>query len=467
MTSLPVITGTWPWVLLAAVVALLVRSHQRQRARRLPPGPQPLPIIGNALDMPRTDLGREAANLTHIYGDVVHLDVIGKSFIILGSYKAACDLLAKRSANYSDRSKSVMVELCGFDWMFFFMKYGPEWRIHHRAFHQEMNTEVVGKYEPIQVKVTRNLLRSLLDSPNNWNSLVKFSFAAMVMRIAYGIELHESNDEYYGMIERITEISERVLVPGRYLVETFPWLRFLPAWFPGAKRVCSDTLDSLFETAKTGLTDALTTGSGGAERLFHRQHAGRSMDVCKKLTASTYIAFFLVMALNPEVQKKAQAELDAVVGRDRLPEFGDRESLPYISALVKEVLRWHIVAPFGLLHNVAADDEYNGYLIPGGATVVVNIWGLSRDTKIYPDPERFIPERYLDKDGHLDLEGKDPADIVFGFGRRICPGRHFAESSLFILCASLLWAFNVSPPTDENGNALRIEEGPSTNDLVS
>ena len=80
------------------------------------------------------------------------------------------------------------------------------------------------------------------------------------------------------------------------------------------------------------------------------------------------------MALYPDVQSKAQAELDTVVGTGRLPEFEDRQSLPYTSALVKELLRWHVVGPIGLPHRVVADDKYNGYLIPAGTIVYPNLW---------------------------------------------------------------------------------------------
>ena len=84
--------------------------------------------------------------------------------------------------------------------------------------------------------------------------------------------------------------------------------------------------------------------------------------------------FLLAMALYPEVQKKAQAELDAVVGRNRLPDFDDRDSLPYITAITKECLRWLTVAPFGVPHSSTEDDEYNGYLIPKGSLILPNIW---------------------------------------------------------------------------------------------
>ena len=86
------------------------------------------------------------------------------------------------------------------------------------------------------------------------------------------------------------------------------------------------------------------------------------------------MVFFLAMANNPQVLEKAQAELDAVVGLHRLPDFEDMKSLPYICALVKELLRWHVVAPLGFPHRSIADDEYNGYFIPKGTILIANIW---------------------------------------------------------------------------------------------
>ena len=93
-------------------------------------------------------------------------------------------------------------------------------------------------------------------------------------------------------------------------------------------------------------------------------------------TASALTSFFLAMTLHPEVQKRAQKELDAVVGTERLPEPSDRPSLPYVNALVNELFRWHLATPIGAPHMVVADDEYNGYLIPSGATVFVNMWSV-------------------------------------------------------------------------------------------
>lgn len=128
-------------------------------------------------------------------------------------------------------------------------------------------------------------------------------------------------------------------------------------------------------------------------------------------------AFFLAMVLNPETMKKAQEELDRVVGKDRLPDFSDRGNLPYIDAVIKEVLRWNPPVPIGVPSRVIQDDVYRGYIIPAGATVISNIWAICRDPNVYPDPETFNPDRFL-KDGETNPLVFNPEDRVFGAGRK-------------------------------------------------
>jgi len=127
--------------------------------------------------------------------------------------------------------------------------------------------------------------------------------------------------------------------------------------------------------------------------------------------------FFFAMVTHPKVMKKAQEELDRVVGKGELPDFSHKDSLPYIDALVKEVIRWSPPLPFSSLSRAMQDDVYRGYLIPRGTTVIQNIWAVSRDPNLYPDPETFNPDRFL-KDGKINPFVFNPEDRVFGAGRR-------------------------------------------------
>jgi len=167
------------------------------------------------------------------------------------------------------------------------------------------------------------------------------------------------------------------------------------------------------------------------------------------------------MILYPDVQKRAQEELDSVVGRTRIPTFADFPHLPYIRAMVKEALRWRPVDPLGLPHQSIEDDWYNGMFIPKGSIMMANVWHLNRDPEIYgEDAFDFNPARFLDANGNVKScapETKEEGHVTYGFGRRICVGKHVANNSLFIYPAMMLWACNIKHARDENGEIIPID----------
>jgi len=164
------------------------------------------------------------------------------------------------------------------------------------------------------------------------------------------------------------------------------------------------------------------------------------------------MTFFVAMLLHPGIARRAQTELDSITGRDRLPAFDDRPRLPFVDAVCKEVFRWQPVTPLGVPHATIKDDIYNGFLIPKGAIVIANSWAILHDPTIYPEPELpdvFKPERSLNPDGSL-LD--DPIlTSSFGYGKRICPGRYFADATLFIIVASVLSVFNIERKEEAGG----------------
>lgn len=165
------------------------------------------------------------------------------------------------------------------------------------------------------------------------------------------------------------------------------------------------------------------------------------------------------MIYYPEVLKKLQAELDAVVGRERQPDFDDRESLPYLQAVVRENWRWRCAAPGGLPHRLEEDEILEGYFLPKGSTIVTLIHEMHMDASVFPEPEVFKPERWLRADGTVDTDST-PIQ-TFGFGKRVCPGIHLAEASLFLTISNLAWAFNIEPYRNELGDPILPELDPS------
>ncbi|RPD58783.1 cytochrome P450 [Lentinus tigrinus ALCF2SS1-6] len=467
--------------ILAVSVFALVYLKRRRSAAPLPPGPPGWPIIGNLFDYPKEDLAKGLFELHKRYGPLVHLSIFGKSTISIGSFEAASDLLDKRSANYSDRPTLVIGDLTDiYHWNFPLMSYGPGWRARRRILHHELLPESIAKYRQYQMHVTHNLLRNLLASPKSFGKHLHQTFTAIAILVAYGLEPQGDDDKYVGMLRGLS-IAADVCVPGKYLVESLPVLQHLPSWFPGAgfkqelayvKRRMREITTGIWQAGKRHLEEgaendsvlaAIVRNAAQLDPDAAAEQEEMGLGIATTIwtagagtTESGALVFFLAMALYPDVQKKAQEELDRVIGPSRLPDFSDRDSLPYINALVKEVLRWHVTTPTSLPHASLKDDIYNGYRIPAGSIVLPNLWAFAQDPEVYPDPSRFNPDRYL-KDGQLNEEVRDPATIVFGFGRRICPGQHLAAASLFITCASVLHAFNITPPLDTNGKPMPME----------
>ncbi|EMD39781.1 hypothetical protein CERSUDRAFT_112052 [Gelatoporia subvermispora B] len=461
-------------LILTAVPVLLWRkykvSQSSYRNLSLPPGPKPWPLIGNALDVPSLYPWHTFAQWGQKYGDVVHIHVLGQSIIILNSAEAASDLMEKRSANYSDRLQTEMMKLMGVDWNTAVMRYGSEWRQHRRTFHQFFSQSAVQAFRPQFCEAARDLLRRLHREPAGFIRHIKYSFGASMLSIMYGIKAAEEEDRYIAMANRALEASSEAFTPGAFWVDFVPALRYIPAWVPGAdfqrkaarwlldqlavreepwramvKEVPSISLKILERISDTDDT-AYAEGERIAKCITAAAYEGGA-----DTTSSTVTSFFLAMARYPEVQKRAQEELARVVGPTRLPDFSDRPSLTYINALCKECLRWQPVTPLGFGHRSLNDDEYRGYFIPGGALVVHNTWAILHNPEEYPFPEEFQPERFI-KDGQLNPEVRDPATIAFGSGRRMCPGRHFGDMSLFINLASVLHTFDITPVTDDQGN---------------
>ena len=179
-------------------------------------------------------------------------------------------------------------------------------------------------------------------------------------------------------------------------------------------------------------------------------------------TTSAVMAWWmLAMVTYPDVQKRAQDELDSVVGRTRVPNFADLPYLPYIRAMVKEALRWRPVDPLGLPHLSTKDDWYNGMFIPKGSMMIANVWNLNRDPEIYgPDAAHFNPARFLDANGEVTScapETREEGHVTYGFGRRVCVGKHVANNSLFIDFAMMLWACRIELGKDESGTVTQID----------
>lgn len=330
-------------------------------------------------------------------------------------------------------------------------------------------------------------LRLLLQSPEQFLDHVELHAGRLIMKVVYDIQVESREDKYMSNLRTAARLLSEATRPISYLAESIPIVKHFNALWPGVlgkrsvtdmRNVTEEMTNAPFAAAKARMaqgghdasfvSDVVEQQSGKdspANEQVIRETAATAFAAGAETTTATTAAFILAMVIYPDVQLKAQAEIDRVVGRNRLPTFEDKDALPYVFAVYMETLRWHTVFPQGVPHRLQVEDTYCGYILPSGATIVVNAWGILHDVNEYPDPMAFKPERYLSEDGNLDFS-VDPRNVAFGFGRRVCAGMHFAENSLWIFIAQVLATMNISNKVDEQGERIEARLEP-TSGLIS
>ncbi|KAE9385793.1 cytochrome P450 [Gymnopus androsaceus JB14] len=482
-----------PPIIIAVILALLfVAWHHRNGGSNhklpLPPGPTKLPLLGNVLDMPSTFPWIKFSQWAEKFdSDILHLEVAGVNYIVLSSYDAVADLLEKRSGIYSGRPHLTMLcDLVGWSGDLLLMPYGNEWKSHRKLFQQEFHASNSSLYLPHEKKALRAFLKSLLDAPEEWREHTQHLLVANILGVAYGLHVQSRNDPDVKAAKKMVDVITSALLPGEYLVDTFPVLKYIPSWFPGAsfkrkadswKGIRNATITPPFMKVKKAMVN------GTAEDCFtlrclqrlerpDSRHDNLSVEeeIIKNTAGTMYeggsdtgttalLTFILAMLCFPCAQREAQEELDEVIGKERLPDHEDEDFLPYVKALVYECFRWQTVAPLSIPHRVDTDDNYKGYFIPKHSTVLANVWGILRNEKTYgPNAHFFEPKRWLlkcsgQRGWKLNPDMREPISISFGFGRRACPGKHMAVSSFWLSVSSMLHSFNITPAIDKDGTS--------------
>lgn len=505
----------------ACLTVYILSALSTSNNRLYPPGPPGWPIVGNAFQLPINKHWLLFDKWTQDYGDIFCISSLGETTIILGSVKAAIDLLDVRGNIYSDRPPATMAgDLVGWNLGLGYARFDPAspqppsskslFPVSSNARFRELRRIFRVSIGPRACKIpdlvimqgeerARLLGRLLAITKKDENGLdighvIRESTGSLILLLTYGYRVTSAHDPLVKIVEDAMLGFARASEPGAFWVDRWPILKYIPAWLPfadfrrKAKLMREDReklYDQPFDYVKSQLREnrALASIVSAFMTSDEDDHGGKEEskiqadeELVKAAAASLYsggaettqsslMSFLLAMLIYPDVLAKAQAEIDAYLGPAResytcrMPAIEDIQELPYISALVKEVWRWNPSVPLGLAHRLTEDDTYRGYHIKKGSTVYANIWSILHDPETYPVPFEFRPERFLDEGGQLKKLEKyeDPGWIAFGFGRRICPGMFLAENSISLIIASLLYVFNIEKATDADGMALKPE----------
>ncbi|OAX32366.1 cytochrome P450, partial [Rhizopogon vinicolor AM-OR11-026] len=339
-------------IIIIFVTAFAVYVYNRRRstlAFPLPPGPSPKFFTGNAHQLPQKEHWRTYAAWAETYGPIFSFRMPGRQFIVLNSLRSVTELLDRRAATYSDRPRRWMYTLAKRHLNIFNIHFDhPNFKVYRTMLKASLGTRAIQSYRLVQIEESRVLLHALHSNPEEFAAHIKRNSAAIILNLAYGWKVTQNDDYFIGVVQEGVVLSTILNRPGRWLVEVIPSLRFVPSWFPGAgfKRVAFDTgqklsrLDAIpFQWVKQQIQSGSYMPSFTSAQLLPEDGStvdAEQEDIIRWCnhgiyaggTHTTVIAitsFILAMMLYPEVQKRAQAEIDSVVGQDRFPNFEDRD----------------------------------------------------------------------------------------------------------------------------------------------
>ncbi|VDC06014.1 unnamed protein product [Peniophora sp. CBMAI 1063] len=397
------------------------------------------------------------------HGPIFSFNLRGTPVVVLSSASLGWQLLEKRGESYSNRPRLVTAhEILSGGLRGLSSSYNEHWKKWRKVQHDGMSARQALVYRDHQTLEAAILLRDLARDTSQYREAILRFAASVVLSISYGRRVSSIEDHVVAYQVKTAQVFLQATIPGKNIVDMFPALLRLPralqwfrwkydAMFADDVQFYQSMVDDVRQrisagTHKESMTSrALADTDSGLTQTELSYFVAAPFGAGLHTTAGSIQYAIFAALLYPESARKAQQELDEVIGKDRLPTFADLGSLPYVCAWIKEVERWRPIAPLAVPHATSRDDVFEGSFIPKGTTVYANIYTMMQDSELFPDPDVFRPERFLPA-GDLPLDPRlRDFTLPFGFGRRLCPGMHVASQSLFIVISRLLWAFDVLP----------------------
>ncbi|PFH44843.1 hypothetical protein AMATHDRAFT_72169 [Amanita thiersii Skay4041] len=463
-------------VLCLTLLAVIHKRLSSPSSLPLPPGPPKHWLFGNKL--PKAFAYRKFEEWTQEYGPVFSLRQGFETIIVIGRLQAAIDIMEKEGAALVDRPRSIAAgETLSGGMRLLLTPAGERFKRMRRALHAYLQPKIVLTYGHILMGRAKQHILDILDNPERHQDHAKRYAASVVMALAYGTVPEEYDDPDIASVNVCLTRLGNNLRPGIWKVDFYPFLRYIPGYLKELQDGHTEELD-LFKRKLYEVRDKLARGEEVpncfGKYLLERQKelelsdgetaylAGSMFGAGSDTTASAISITVLAAACYPEAQARVQEELDQVIGRDRAPTSADMDMLPQTHAFVLETFRWRPVSAGGFAHKSTKDIIWQNYRIPKGATVIGNVWAVGRDPQYFPDPEKFNPQRWLDKQGKIREELKA---FTFGFGRRVCPGQYMAAASVFLNAALIQWAFKVRKVEGAPIDELAFTESANTHPL--
>ncbi|XP_009763139.1 geraniol 8-hydroxylase isoform X1 [Nicotiana tabacum] len=471
------------WTLIQCISCLSISNRSN---KKFPPGPIPLPLIGNLHNILGDQPHQSLAKLAEKYGPIISLRLGQITTVVISSSAVAKEVIQKQDLAFSSRTiPDAIHALDHYQFSVIWLPVNTRWR----SLRKIMNTYI---FSGNRLDANQNLrfrkIQDLIDYCRRCSQTgdvvnIGQSASETSLNIFSNIIFSKDVVDPYAnsgkeFKDAVGKMSEEAGKPN--LADYYPVLKRIDP--QGIRRRIGKHLDKLLQqieglieerleqrkkspnSGSTDVLDVLLNTSQDDPQAIDRNHIERlcllfilqDLFIAGTDTTSNTLEWAMVEAMRkPDIMSKAKAELAEVIGKGKVIEEADVARLPYLQCVVKETLRIHPAVPL-LIRKVDQDVEACGYFIPKGSQVLVHVWSMGRDPAIWEDPLAFKPERFWDV--KMDFFGHDFELIPFGVGRRICPGLPLATRTLSVMLGSLLNSFDWKAEGDIAPEDLDVEE---------
>ncbi|XVF30098.1 hypothetical protein REPUB_Repub16aG0027600 [Reevesia pubescens] len=436
---------------LFVVSILLVKTIISIKTRtRLPPGPIALPVVGH-LHLLSPFIHHTFLKLSSIHGPLMYLRLGSVDCVVASNPELAKELLKTYELTFSARKHTAAIDHLTYSSSFAFAPYGPYWKfIKKLSTFELLGNRTLGQFLPVRTKELHHFISFLLEKSkagetvNVTQELLKLT-NNVISQMMLSMRCSGTGNQADGVRTLVREVTE---IFGEFNVSDIIWF---------CKNLDLQGFRKRFEDTHRRY-DALL------ESIIR----DREEDFLTAATDTTAIALEWALAElinHPEVLRKAQKEIDQVVGKSKLVEESDSPRLQYLQAIIKETFRLH--PPIPMISRKSIEEcKINGYTIPAHSLLFVNIWGIGRDPNIWDDPLKFQPERFLksneadNNSGLIDVKGFHYQLLPFGTGRRGCPGISLAMQELPSTLAAMIQCFDWKVGRPNTGGVVDMTERP-------
>ncbi|KAL5580495.1 hypothetical protein UlMin_012937 [Ulmus minor] len=459
-------------------LAIKTISNLRNKRFKLPPGPIPVPVFGNWLQLGNNLNHRSLAKLANQYGNVFLLQMGQRNLVTISSPELAKEVLQTQGVEFGSRTRNVVFDIfTGQGQDLIFTSYGEHWRKMRRIMTESFFTnKAVRRYNSAWEEEAARLVEDLKRNPEaSTDGIVLRKKLQLLMhnniyRIMFDRRFEKEDEPLFEKVYELNVERSRLAQSLAYNYGDFiPILRlFLRGYLNLCREVTEKRLElfNYFVQERKKLTSTKSSGHDeglkcGIDHILEAQKKGEineknvlyvveNLNIAGIDTVSRTIEWCIAELVNhPKVQNKLHHELDTVLGSTQITE-SHIDKLPYLQAVMKETLRLRMAAPLLVPHMNLHNAKLGAYHIPAKTRISVNAWWLANNPAHWKKPEQFRPERFLEEESKVEFTGNDFKYIPFGVGRRSCPGISLAINILVITLGRLVQTFELLPPPGQS-----------------